>query len=239
MNAAIDVGNTLVKVGVFKKDKMIEQHSFTSLQMLKKRIDLSSFEKLIVASVNQPYDEINDALQLPASTYYLTTNTSLPFFNHYASNSLGIDRIALAAGANKLFPNQNNLIIDMGTCITYDLVNKDNEYIGGAISPGVNMRFKSLHTFTARLPLIPSEPLHEVDIGNTTEDSIMSGVTNGVVGELEYFISKFENKFGDINIILCGGNANFFESKIKATIFAIPQLLLEGLNAILKHNASI
>jgi type III pantothenate kinase len=239
MNAVIDVGNTLVKVGIFKKDKMIEKHSFTSLQRLKDTIDLSSYEELIIASVNQPYNEIGEALQLPASTSYLTSNTSLPFINLYASTSLGIDRIALAAGANALFPNQNTLVIDMGTCITYDLINKKNEYEGGAISPGVNMRFKSLHTFTARLPLIPSAPLRDIDLGNTTEDSIMCGISSGVVGELEYFISKYQNKFEDINIILCGGDANFFERRIKATIFAIPELLLQGLNAILKHNASI
>lgn len=238
MNAAIDVGNTLVKVGIFEQDKMIEKHTFNSLEELKEKLSMGQYKKIIVASVKQPYTEIKKILSLSTDVVFLTNQTPIPFINNYKSDSLGIDRIALAAGAIKHFPQKNSLIIDLGTCITYDFINTKNEYEGGAISPGLNMRYKSLHTFTARLPLIDPEQSTNLDIGNTTESSIISGVTNGISGEIEFFISKIQNKFGHINVILSGGDAIYFESRIKATIFAIPELLLEGLNAILRHNAS-
>jgi len=239
MFAAIDIGNTRAKLGLFKNDKLVEVHSFENLYELKTVLDDLVIDKIIIASVKQSYDEILKVLNLKDDVLLLSSTTRLPFRNKYTSATLGIDRIALIAGAQVRYPSTKCLVIDVGTCITYDYINEQAEYLGGAISPGKEMRFKSLHNFTARLPLIEKDdyPLNEW-LGNSTTTSIQSGVINGISGEIASFISQYEHKFGHMQVIITGGDAKFFESRIKATIFALPELLLVGLNAILRHNAS-
>jgi type III pantothenate kinase len=148
-----------------------------------------------------------------------------------------MDRLAAVAGAHELYPHQNMLVIDAGSCITYDIVDRHGNYFGGNISPGLRMKLKALNTFTAKLPLIE---LHDPEsfIGIDTASSILSGVVFGTVSEIEGLISLYRKKFADLQVILCGGDAAFFESKIKQHIFVVPQLVLIGLNSILEHNVS-
>jgi type III pantothenate kinase len=239
MYLTLDIGNTLVKVGVFDDDHLIEKYSFNSLDELKNVISFSSYERIIVSSVKQTYEDLFIYFKDVSHVTFLSLDTPLPFKNLYGSGGLGIDRIALAAGAQLLYPNKNCLIIDLGTCVTYDFITGSGEYLGGAISPGTQMRFKSLYNFTARLPLIELTTNRDLEvIGKNTKDSITSGVVFGILGEIRNYIDYTQERFGSVNIILSGGDAKYFESKIKAPIFVLPELLLVGLNAILRHNAS-
>ena len=143
--------------------------------------------------------------------------------------------MACAVGANFLFPNQNVLAIDAGTCITYDFTDKKSNYWGGGISPGLMMRFNALNTFTAKLPLVV--PLgNPALIGNSTETAIQSGVVNGVTAEMDGIINRYEQKYPGLRVILTGGDGPFFENRLKASIFASPDLVLLGLNSVLIHN---
>ncbi|WP_188464138.1 type III pantothenate kinase [Marivirga lumbricoides] len=238
MNAAIDIGNTKAKLGFFKENELVAYKAFNELKELADEIKKSEVSKVIISSVREDDESIKKILDLREDPFFLNYKTPVPFVNNYQSPTLGLDRIAIVAGAQTLFPDQHTLAIDLGTCITYDFLEAGIQYHGGAISPGMHMRFKALHNFTARLPLI--NPAQQVDvIGNSTENSIQSGVVHGVSGEIRAFINTYKEKYNPLNVIITGGDAKYFESKIKATIFAIPELVLVGLNAILRHNASI
>lgn len=159
----------------------------------------------------------------------------LPFINKYKSKTLGQDRIALVAAASSLYKSKNVLIISCGTCITYDILNNKQEYLGGAISPGLYMRFKSLNEYTAQLPLITSYKA-EAFIGNTTEQSIQSGVIHGILGEIEFQIKYYKKNFTSLKIILSGGDARYFEPHLNYKIFAHDNFVLQGLYRILQLN---
>ena len=160
----------------------------------------------------------------------------MPFNNLYKTpNTLGVDRIALVAAAVKQFPNTNVLIIDAGTCITFDFVDVNASYLGGAISPGIKMRYKALNKFTANLPLIDALELHDF-IGKNTEESIISGVLNGVKNEINGIIEDYYLKYLDLTVVLTGGDTNFLSKQLKSSIFANQNFLLQGLNEILKFN---
>lgn len=238
MNAAIDIGNTKTKLGLFEEDALVSVNIFDSLSDLNDFLGDVSIERSIIASVATPYSEISDTLTAIQSPLTLDISTPLPFSNNYKSKSLGLDRIAAVAGAQALYPNENVLVIDLGTCITYEVLEKGQSYHGGAISPGLHMRLKSLHNFTARLPLLTPENVDNL-ISNTTEGAMLSGVVHGITAEIEAYIQGVKEKYLPLIVIITGGDTKFFESKIKATIFAIPELVLVGLNAISQHNASV
>jgi type III pantothenate kinase len=149
----------------------------------------------------------------------------------------------LASGAVLKHPIQNRLVIDAGTCITYDFIDENDNYLGGAISPGIRLRFESLHNYTAKLPLLSLEAINDQDtelekisfIGNSTFESINSGVINGVINEIEGFISQYEAVYPKFIIILTGGDAEFLAKRLKNTIFANSNFLLESLNQIFQH----
>ena len=165
----------------------------------------------------------------------LSSETKIPFTNLYKTpKTLGVDRIALIAGAIQLKNNQNTLVIDAGTCITYDFVNTKNEYFGGAIAPGINMRYKALNKFTANLPLLKPKTIFEK--GNTTKNAIHKGVINGVFLEIEGVIKQYLDKYDNLTIVLTGGDTNFLAGLLKSSIFANPNFLLQGLNYILNYN---
>ncbi|MGK4566100.1 type III pantothenate kinase [Flavobacterium sp. 3HN19-14] len=166
---------------------------------------------------------------------FITHNDSFPFQNDYETPlTLGIDRMVLAAGATLQFPNRNRLVIDAGTCVTYDFVDENNHYLGGAISPGFRLRYESLHNYTAKLPLLPLEnPEHF--IGKSTNYAIHSGVVNGLVNEIDGFISQYQQQYSNFTIILTGGDAEFLAKRLKNTIFANSNFLLESLNALFSY----
>jgi type III pantothenate kinase len=167
----------------------------------------------------------------------LNSETKVPFQNNYKTpKTLGVDRIALVTSSILKFPNKNVLIIDAGTCITYDFINKNNIYLGGAISPGLRLRYQSLNDLTANLPLLEIKRPKKV-IGNTTISSIHSGVVLGTIYEIQGVIKVYSEKYSDLTVILTGGDAKMLSKQLKSSIFANSDFLLEGLNYILEFNS--
>ncbi|EIJ37951.1 pantothenate kinase, type III [Galbibacter orientalis DSM 19592] len=240
MNLIIDVGNSFIKVAVFKADKVVEVAQTTESDFLKKISNIfenhPSIAKIMVSSVGKLSDAYIEGLSVFAPVLILNKNSKLPFKNEYATpNTLGVDRIALVAAAFYAYPQKNCLVIDAGTCITYDFLDEKGVYKGGAISPGIRMRYKAMHAFTAKLPLIDSFGLENF-IGNSTETCMISGVINGTVNEIEATILQYQRKFKDLTVILTGGDSHFLSKRLKSSIFAHPNFLMEGVNYILELN---
>lgn len=239
MNLAIDVGNTRVKAAVFEGDKLLVIEYFKRDEIiieLKKIFKTYQIKEAIIANVasvsSEVLEEINNIVRLTR----VNSIMKLPFINKYATpHTLGLDRLALVFGAVLKYENQNTLIIDAGTCITYDFVDKENKYFGGAISPGLEMRYKSLNHFTSKLPLLEVAIPNQF-VGNSTKESIHSGVVNGLLQEIEGVISQYKNKYSDLTVVLTGGDTNFLSKQLKSSIFANQNFLLEGLNRILIFN---
>lgn len=167
---------------------------------------------------------------------FLTSESKLPFQNHYQSSTLGSDRKALVTGAMELFGGMNCLIIDAGSCVTFDLLTASYDYLGGSISPGLHMRLKAMHSFTGKLPLPGwDQPRHF--IGKTTEECLLSGAYFGLLAEIEFTIGKYSQEYKDLKVILTGGDASELAMNIKTSIFVDEHLLLYGLNKLLIHNA--
>ena len=240
MNLIIDIGNTRTKVAVFDGDTLMEQWVYERItpECISSITKMYSISKAIVSSVGKDVDCKNLLSGIPRY-FDLSSQLKLPITNMYKTpNTLGADRLAGAVGATVLFPDENNLVIDMGTCITLDFVNKDGEYKGGAILPGISMKFKALHTFTNKLPLLSTENLVDTGdiIGNDTQSSIILGVINATCYEMEGFVDRYTDTFGPINIIFTGGDAIYFEKRVKFPNFVNSNLLLIGLNKILNYN---
>ena len=198
MNLVIDIGNTRCKLGVFSINALKAKYNVDQNNLKQLVIDLNktwSF-KQVIASSTANYDTATIRKELPFATFMqLTADTLVPFKNDYETPStLGIDRIALVAAAASKYPNENVLIVDMGTCITYDFLSNDNHYKGGAISPGISMRYKAMNTYTAKLPSL--QPVSSAKlIGTSTSTSMHSGVMNGVLAEIEGIITQYQNHF--------------------------------------------
>ncbi len=240
MNLIVDVGNTRIKLAIFDQSELLhliittKEEVTANLKILLK--DFPKLEKAMVSTVGNFSNVALQLLQNNLQVLQLSKDTLVPFLNKYGTpKTLGADRIALVSAAAVQFPNKNVLVVDAGSCITYDFLTSDNEYLGGGISPGIQMRYKALHTFTANLPLLsPTIPANT--IGDTTENSIHSGIFLGVVNEIDGFSDFYRKKFPDFTIILTGGDAHLLRDSLKNSIFAIPNFLLEGLNHILEHN---
>jgi type III pantothenate kinase len=239
MNLIIDVGNTRVKAALFEEYRLVEVIVFNKTKIIsevKKIIKNYNIAATILSSVaSMPVKKLQKLKELTDFTI-VSAKIKTPFKNLYGTpQTLGVDRIALVVGAVVKFSEQNVLIIDAGTCITFDFVNKEAEYLGGAISPGIEMRYKSLHTFTSKLPLLE---IHQPNnfIGNTTGESIHSGIVNGVIQEIEGVINQYKKEYLDLTVVLTGGNTNFLSKQLKSSIFANQNFLLEGLNEILIFN---
>ncbi|KAB1157138.1 type III pantothenate kinase [Flavobacterium luteum] len=241
MLLVIDVGNTRIKAAVFEGNTLLETLFFSNVDFQKNsKTILDSYPKvtdMIVASVGNRDKDDFLALNAKINVHFVTHETLFPFQNLYETpHTLGIDRMVLAAGAVLQFPKQNRLVIDAGTCITYDFVDNEDRYLGGAIALGIRLRYESLHHYTANLPLLAVEnvPSNEQQdlIGNSTQQSIHSGVINGVVFEIEGFINEYRKKYPQFIIILTGGDSEFLAKRLKNTIFANSNFLLESLNQI-------
>jgi type III pantothenate kinase len=240
MNLIIDIGNTYLKTAVFEASNLIfkETYSYSDWEINLNKIKLifPNIANCVVSNVGKiENDHLKSVLNFQ-NLFFISKNTKFPFVNLYSTpNTLGIDRMVLASGAVLNFPTNNKLIIDAGTCITYDFVNDKNEYFGGAISPGIQLRYQSLHNHTAKLPLL-SKSIPESFIGNSTENAIHSGVVNGVIHEINGTIASFLSKYENFIIILTGGDADFLAKRLKNTIFANSNFLLESLNQLYQFN---
>ncbi|WP_335967334.1 type III pantothenate kinase [Galbibacter sp. PAP.153] len=240
MNLIIDVGNSFVKIAVFKEDRLLVVEKSSEGTFINKISKLfqsyPSVKQIMVSSVGKLSHLQTKALSVFAPVSVLGANTKVPFKNAYATpNTLGMDRIALIAAAYYKYKGENCLVIDAGSCITYDFIDKKGVYHGGAIAPGLHMRLKAMHTFTANLPLIDS--LEFIDfIGNSTKGCMISGAVNGSVNEIEATILQYQERFKDLTVILTGGDSHFLSKRLKSSIFAHPNFLLEGINYILELN---
>ena len=238
MNIVVDYGNSSAKVGIFENETLLNKHQFFLADELYAFLKKNEAENILVSSVNISVEEIVTKALAKRMKFTLTNTLPLPITNLYATpETLGVDRIAAACGAAAIMPDRNCLVIDAGTCINYEFIDAEKKYWGGAISPGLQMRFDAMHKFTARLPLYEPMPFAPLT-GNSTEACMQSGVINGALAEMEGIINRYDEKYTNLGVIICGGDAPFFENKIKPSIFAAPDLILMGLNWILRYNAT-
>ncbi len=242
MKLIIDIGNTFSKLAVFEKNTIVSFSIVKSLSVQKLEQILKEFPLInssIISSVALHDVKLNELLLQHGYFIELNHSTPVPFINKYGTpTTLGKDRIAIASAAAQMYANQNILIIDAGTSVTYDLVTSNKEYLGGAISPGLNMRFDALHNFTHKLPLIklPNSDEKIGLIGNSTETSILSGVINGLTSEIESIINQYSSMFSPLKIVISGGDYKYFEKLVKSDIFAAPNIVVTGLKCILDFN---
>ncbi|MFI5171586.1 MAG: type III pantothenate kinase [Chitinophagales bacterium] len=243
MNLVVDIGNTVNKYAVFQNDTIVFQAGETRFKAddLLEVIRKFQIDGSILSAVNDFDPYIEEVMWRNGNYIKLGQLTPIPITNKYLSpETLGNDRLAAAVGANMKFPRANVLSIDAGTCIKYDFVNSDNEYMGGGISPGLGMRLQAMHNFTARLPLIDALSSNNntpVELtGNSTSSSMLSGTYNGALFEVEGMIDHYSSQYGNLTVVISGGDHRFFELHVKRKIFALPNLVLEGLNRILNFN---
>lgn len=241
MNLIIDVGNTFIKLAIYSKGRLlkketVDQSDFeASLIIL---LEKYAIKKSIISTVGKLKKSKLKKILNHIPLLELSSETKVPFKNLYKTpKTLGVDRIALVAASVEKYPDNNVLIIDAGSCITYDFVNTENCYLGGAISPGIRLRYETLHNLTANLPLLEKKQPRNI-IGNSTETSIHSGVINGVLIEIDGIVKEYVTKYSDLTIILTGGDAKFLSKRLKSSIFANSNFLLEGLNYILEYNSN-
>ncbi|WP_435261927.1 type III pantothenate kinase [Tenacibaculum sp. nBUS_03] len=235
----IDVGNTRVKVAVYENDVVVDSIVFLKtkiIEELEKIISKYRISKSIVSSVATFSKNEEEKIIEMINPIILNHETKVPFENKYDTpKTLGVDRIALAAAAVSKFPEKNTLVIDAGTCITFDFITKDKKYLGGAISPGIAMRYRALNAFTSKLPLLKKRHITDF-IGRNTDTSMHSGVVNGVYNEIMGLINQYKAGYQDLTIVLTGGDTKFLAEQLKSVIFAHPNFVLEGLHTILIYN---
>lgn len=238
MNLIIDIGNTRVKAALFKNDLLIEKKIYNQVsEILSDVVFILRANQAIVGSVVDGLDSFYTNLNTIIPTVIYTSNTKVPITNLYqTATTLGSDRLCASVGGYYLYPNSNVLVVDAGTCIKYNFTNSKNEYLGGGISPGIQMKFKALHQFTSKLPLVETD-YDDVDlIGNNTSKSILSGILNGSIAEIDGIINQYKLQYPDVICILTGGDSEYLAKRLKNSIFAHQNLVLKGLNDILNYN---
>ena len=238
MRLLIDSGNTRVKYIVSDQGHWLETGVVEELSTLeeKLRAKYPTLQQLIYSDVRGEHTAEKWQAFFPNFNIHALKSLPFPFESNYATPAtLGDDRLALVAAAVKKYPQQNCLIIDAGSCLTFDLLTAKGVYLGGAISPGIQMRFKALHTFTGKLPLCTSEEQNNA-VGTSTQEAIATGVMHGVIYEIEGQINALSQKYTPLTVILTGGDALHLSKTVKNTIFAEPNFLAEGLDYILEYN---
>lgn len=247
MNLTIDIGNSRAKLGIFDNDELVHRETVTLIDVktLRQMTYNQSIENVILSTVASVPEDVEEFLRGNFFCLFLSTSTPLPISIRYNTpKTLGNDRVAAAVGAWNLYPGKNCLVIDAGTCITLDVVSTTGEFLGGNIAPGIDMRLKAMHHFTAKLPQVdrsgnPADDSAGGLLGMTTETALRNGGQIGALLEVRAFIAACEQLFGPMKVILTGGDADYFVKNLKTKIFAHPNLVLYGLNKILKHNVEI
>jgi type III pantothenate kinase len=234
----LDFGNTRLKAALFDEDVFRTEITLEDDQAetIVRLIDLYAPGKSILSSVIHHNDAIEKVLSERTLFHKISHRTKLAFTTPVGKpETIGTDRLAMAAAAVHFFPGKNNLVIGLGSCITYNFVNQYNQFLGGAISPGMDMRFKAMHEYTAKLPLVEADwnfPL----IGYDTKTNLQSGVIMGMRAEIDGTINKYAEKYGNFNVLLTGGNSAYFASQLKNKIFADSNFLFKGLYALSELN---
>ena len=239
MNLVIDLGNTSRKAALFGKQPeplQVHRSEILFLNVIKEWFEKYEIRACLVSASGEEDTLLENFIADRCGLFRLDYKLPLPVSLHYKTpETLGDDRIANVCGAAALFPETDVLVIDVGTCITYDFIDRKKRYAGGAISPGMQMRFRAMHEFTARLPLVKNTeniPL----TGQTTDESLQSGVVNGIAEECSGIIARYNEKYPELKTLITGGDAGYFEKQIKMPIFAAPMLSFIGMNEILRHN---
>ena len=238
MKLVIDIGNTRAKLALFSGKDLVEKSdvTFCTLKNIQNFVLGKKISSCIICSVREIDSEISSILN-NYNGFILSESIPVPITNHYKTPStLGQDRLAAIVGAYFLYPEKDIIVFDAGTCLTIDFLNKNGEYIGGRISPGIEIRFRALHTFTDKLPLLHKQN-HAPNLGNDTNSSILSGVLEGILAEVRSVISDFRLQKPDLVAVVTGGDCFFFEKELKSSIFANSNLVMIGLNEILDFNA--
>jgi type III pantothenate kinase len=234
----LDLGNTRLKAGIFNKDELVEEIILAddSIETMKRVIDKWKPAKAILSSVINHRADMEAYLASNCVFHKLTHLTKINFTTPVGKpQSIGADRLALVAAAVHFFPGKNTLVIGLGSCITYNFVNQYNQFLGGSISPGMDMRFRSMNEFTAKLPLVTADWNYPM-IGYDTKTNLQSGVITGIASEIDGFIEKYSGKYGNFNAVLTGGNSAYFVSQLKNKIFADYHFLFKGLYALSELN---
>jgi type III pantothenate kinase len=240
----VDIGNTFVKMAVFNGTYLLGVGNYTQVQDydVSQLFETHIITTAIVSTVKKEKDAWLGMLEERVKVQYFNRDMAHGIHNHYGTpHTLGLDRLAGIMGARYLYPNDDNLVIDAGTCITYDGVDAEGNYYGGSISPGLQMRYKALQHYTSVLPLVKADVGFNNYYGNDTETAIRSGVQNGIVYEVQGFIQSYNKQEKHLNIILTGGDSVFLDTVLKNSIFAgyiktEPYLVLQGLNAAIQSN---
>lgn len=244
MVLVIDVGNTSIKIAIMEHAAILKTYrcqidSFTTTITDNIQVDYPYIKEAALCVVGSFNQELQDFINNQYNVFIVNNSIALPFNNKYQSTTLGNDRIALIAGALSLIDQPSNcLVIDAGTCITYDYIDNKRNYYGGAISPGLRLRYESLHNYTANLPLlnlISDSPL----IGNTTQSSIHSGVINGLRHEIKGIIKRYKKQNKDLHIFITGGDAAILSTQLKKRFFATPFLMLQGIYKLYTYNKDL
>jgi len=244
MTLVIDIGNTYTKIAVFKQHELLhaEQYQKVDTGIINNFLKEYRVTVAIISSVKKENAGWQTLFAEKLPLTYFSREMTRGVINHYQTpETLGLDRLAAVIGARYLYPGKSSLIIDGGTCITYDWVDGEGNYFGGSISPGLNMRYKALNNYTAGLPLVSPDETFTVEYGNNTTAAIHSGVQNGIKYELTGFIESYKKDGQELNILLSGGDSIFFDTLLKNSIFAPyikiePYLVLKGLNAAIQNN---
>jgi type III pantothenate kinase len=236
MIAAIDSGNSSVKLGIFKEGVLIKTFNSVANTDIPSILRSYPFKKIIISDVGGKKEELIS--MMPENARLIIMNHELNFeftIKYKTPQTLGTDRLAGIAGAWNKYGPSNILVVDIGTCVTYDFIDHLGNYWGGGISPGIDLRIKSLHAFTSNLPLVIPQGRFKL-FGNDTDSSIQSGTVGGIVAEINGMMECYREKYSSLKIVICGGSSGFFESKIKGPIFVFPGLVLWGLCIIAIHN---
>ncbi|MEM7161464.1 MAG: type III pantothenate kinase [Bacteroidota bacterium] len=236
MQIAIDIGNTRAKFAHFEERKILENYILPHEEVRGRLTELISNHEEIIISSTKDYGNLNLDLALLDKVLVLDSKVNLPVeINYKTPQTLGNDRLANVVGAMNLYPAQNLLVIDTGTCFTYDFVTEKGLYLGGNISPGLHLRIKAMNSYTDKLPLIDLRSEFDF-IGGSTDEALNNGVWNGCLGEIEHYCERFLREFENAAIIITGGDTEIFGKALKNSIFANPFLTLIGLNEILLFN---
>ncbi len=234
----LDFGNTRLKAAIFENDRFIEEIFLTDDKTgtILHLIEKYHPEKTILSSVINHNETLEQMLSEKSIFHKITHITKLNFTTPVGKpETIGADRLALVAAAVHFYPGKNILVIGLGSCITYNFVNQYKQFVGGSISPGMDMRFKSMNDFTAKLPLVQAD-WNFPFIGYDTKTNLQSGVISGIVSEIDGFIEKYTQKFNNFNVVLTGGNSAYFASQLKNKIFADYNFLFKGLYALSELN---
>ena len=234
----LDFGNTRLKAAIFKNDEMVKEFFLVddSVETITPILDQYDPGKSILSSVINHNSAIEILLSSRTVFHKLSHLTTVNFTSPVGKpETIGADRLALVAAAVHFYPGKNNLVIGLGSCITYNFVNQYHQFLGGSISPGMDMRFKAMNDFTAKLPLVQADWNYPL-IGYDTKTNLQSGVITGIACEIEGFIEKYAQKYGNFNVVLTGGNSAYFASQLKNKIFADYNFLFKGLYALSELN---